>query len=189
MTDDATLSLLLNRVAMQDRAALRGLYEAVSGRLMAVVYRMLNDRGASEDVLQDTFVTVWTRAPQFPALRTSPMAWLTSIARNRAIDLMRKRRPETPLQWHDEDGQEHHHDVRDESPTPLEQLLERQSERQLGDCIGRLDEEPRSALVLAYYEGLTHEQLATRLRRPLGTVKAWIRRSLLRLKECLGAPA
>ena len=107
MTDDTTLHALLGRVALQDRAALHELYKASAGRLLAVAYRILNDRGAAEDVLQDTFLTVWTRAPQFPALRTSPLAWLTSIARNRSIDVLRKRRPETPLSWQDDDGDEH----------------------------------------------------------------------------------
>jgi len=189
MTDDATLQQLLSRVALQDRAALRSLYQASAGRLLAIVYRMLDDRGAAEDVLQDTFVTVWTRAGQFPALRTSPMAWLTAIARNRAIDVMRRRRPETPLQWSDADGQEQQHDARDESGSPLDQLLAHQAEGRLGDCMGQLDDEPRAAVKLAYFEGLTHDELAARLQRPLGTVKAWIRRSLMRLKDCLGEPA
>jgi RNA polymerase sigma-70 factor, ECF subfamily len=156
MTDDATLQQLLSRVALQDRAALRSLYDASAGRLLAIVQRMLDDRALAEDVIQDTFVTVWQRAAQFPALRTSPLAWLTTIARHRAIDVMRRRKPETSMTWHDSDGQEHQH-----------------------------DEAPRQAVLLAYYEGLTHEELAARLQRPLGTVKTWVRRSLLQLRSCL----
>jgi RNA polymerase sigma-70 factor, ECF subfamily len=186
MIDEATLQQCLSRVALQDRAALRDLYQAASGRLMAIAFRMLGDRGAAEDVVQDTFITVWTRAAQFPTLRTSPMAWLTAIARNRAIDLLRRRRPEQPLHWQDSDGQEQHVDVADESGSPLDQLLAHQAEGQLGHCMGQIEREPREALALAYYEGLTHDELARRLGRPLGTVKAWIRRSLQRLKECLG---
>lgn len=189
MTDDTTLHALLGRVALQDRAALHDLYKASAGRLLAVAYRILNDRGAAEDVLQDTFLTVWTRAPQFPALRTSPLAWLTSIARNRSIDLLRKRRPETPLSWQDDNGNEHQHDVADESGSPLDQLLTHQADGRLGDCLGQIDPEPRAALKLAYFDGLTHEQLAARINRPLGTVKAWVRRSLLRLKDCMGESA
>ncbi len=189
MTDDATLARLLGRVALQDRAALRELYLAAAGRLLAVATKLLNDRGAAEDVVQDTFVTVWTRAAQFPTLRTSAMAWLTAMTRHRAIDVLRRRRPESPLQWHDADGREHQHDVADSSGSPLDQLLARQAEGALGQCLGRIDAEPRMALLLAYNEGLTHDQLAARLQRPLGTVKAWIRRSLQRLKDCLGEPA
>lgn len=189
MTDDTTLQALLARVALQDRAALHDLYKATAGRLLAVSYRILNDRGAAEDVLQDTFITVWTRAAQFPALRTSPLAWLTSIARNRAIDVLRKRKPETPLSWQDDDGQEHQHDVADGSGSPLDQLLTRQADGRLGHCLEQIDAEPRAALKLAYFDGLTHEQLAERIGRPLGTVKAWVRRSLLSLQECLQAGA
>lgn len=184
-SDEATLHALLARVALQDRAALRALYDATGGRLLAVAQRLLDDRAAAEDVLQDTFVTVWQRAAQFPQLRTSPLAWLTTLVRHRAIDQLRRRRPETSLTWHDEDGQEHQHDVVDESATPPEQLQQSQDQGRLATCLGRLDDEPRRALVLAYYEGLTHEQLAARLARPLGTVKAWVRRSLLQLRGCL----
>jgi len=187
MTDDATLQMLLSRVALHDRHALRSLYDATAGRLLAVVQRMLDDRAMAEDVIQDTFVAVWQRAAQFPQLRTSPRAWLTTIARHRAIDLLRKRRPETSLTWHDDDGQEHQHDVADDSATPLQQLQDRQDDSRLSHCVGRLDDEPRQAVLLAYYEGLTHEELAARLKRPLGTVKTWVRRSLLQLKVCLEA--
>lgn len=185
MTDDATLNALLARVALQDRAALRALYDATAGRLLAVVQRMLDDRAAAEDVVQDTFVTVWQRAAQFPQLRTSPLAWLTTLARNRAIDLMRRRRPETSLTWHDADGNEHQHDLPDDSPAPPEQIEQRQEDGRLAHCMGRLGDDARRAVVLAYYEGLTHEQLAARLQRPLGTVKTWVRRSLQQLKGCL----
>ena len=185
MTDEATLQMLLSRVALQDRAALRSLYDATAGRLLAIVQRMLDDRALAEDVVQDTFVTVWQRAAQFPQLRTSPLAWLTTIARHRAIDLLRKRKPETSLTWHDADGEEHQHDVVDGSATPPDQLQDRQEDGRLSACVARLDEAPRQAVLLAYYEGLTHEELAARLQRPLGTVKTWVRRSLLQLKACL----
>ena len=187
MTDDATLQMLLSRVALHDRTALRSLYDATAGRLLAVVQRMLDDRAMAEDVIQDTFVAVWQRAAQFPQLRTSPLAWLTTIARHRAIDLLRKRRPETSLTWHDDDVQEHQHDVADSSATPPQQLQDRQDDSRLSHCVGTLDEAPRQAVLLAYYEGLTHEELAARLKRPLGTVKTWVRRSLLQLKLCLEA--
>jgi RNA polymerase sigma-70 factor (ECF subfamily) len=187
--DDAVLSTLLSRVALQDRKALNDLYRLASGRLMAVAYRLLGDRAAAEDVVQETFVTVWTRAGQFPALRTSPLAWLTALARNRAIDVRRRRRPETPLQWQDADGNEHQHDAVDESGSVLDLISARQVEHQLGECLGHLEPDPRRAIALAYHEGLTHEELAQRMGRPLGTVKAWIRRSLQRLKDCIGEPA
>ncbi len=186
MSDEATLHVLLARVALQDRAALRELYQACAGRLLSVARRMLGDHASAEDVVQETFITVWTRATQFPLLRSSPMAWLTSITRNRAIDRLRRIRPETPLHWQDDDGRDHSHDAVDASGSPLDQLLARQADGRLGECLGHLDADPRCALALAYYEGLTHEQVASRLGRPLGTVKAWLRRSLVRLRDCLG---
>jgi RNA polymerase sigma-70 factor (ECF subfamily) len=187
--DPTPLNDLLHRVALQDRNALRELYDATASRLLAVAHRMLDDRGAAEDVLQDVFVTLWARAGRYPAVHTHPMAWLTAMVRNRSIDVIRKRRPETPLEWQDTDGEVRSHDVADPTGSPLERLLATQADDRLGDCIARLEAEPRHAVMLAYYEGLTHADLAQRLAKPLGTVKAWVRRSLLRLKDCLGEAA
>ncbi len=186
MSDEiATLSALLSRIALQDRKALTELYNATSARLLAVADRMLRDRAAAEDVLQEVFVNLWTRAGQYPAVQTQPMAWLTAMVRNRTIDTMRRKRPEVPLQYQDADGEERQHDVADDSATPLEQLLAVESDQRLGQCMERLDAAPRQVVMLAYYEGLTHVDLAARLGHPLGTIKAWVRRSLLRLKDCM----
>jgi RNA polymerase sigma-70 factor (ECF subfamily) len=187
MTPTATaLDDLLGRIALQDRRALRALYDATVDRLLAVAARLLGDRAAAEDVVQEVFVTVWTRAGQLPELRAHPMAWLTAMVRNRAIDQLRRHRPEVPLQWQGEDGEEHAYDAPDESGGPLDRLLAAQSDQRLGECMGHLDDEPRQAVLLAYYEGLTQAELAARLGKPLGTVKAWVRRSLARLKDCIG---
>ena len=169
-----------------DEAAALALFQGHARRLRGLAYRMLGELAAAEDVVQDTFIAVWTRAPQFPTLRASPMAWLTSITRNRAIDVLRSRRPETPLEWRDAEGEEHQHDVADDSASPMERLIEQQCDGRLAHCIGALETEPRQAVALAYYEGLTHEEVASRMQRPLGTVKAWVRRSLQRLKDCVG---
>lgn len=190
MSDEAAeLSALLGRLALRDRQALTTLYQATSHRLLAVADRLLRDRGAAEDVLQEVFIQLWSRAGQYPAVHAHPMAWLTATVRNRSIDVLRRKRPETPLQWRDADGEEHQHEVADERPGALEQLMAAQTDDQLGRCLGRLEEAPRQAVVLAYYEGLTHADLAQRLGHPLGTVKAWVRRSLLRLKLCMESGA
>jgi RNA polymerase sigma-70 factor (ECF subfamily) len=183
--DAAELSALLARVALHDRMALRTLYEATAPRLLAIAQRLLDDRGAAEDVVQDAFVTVWTRASSFPTLHTHPLAWLTSIVRNRAIDQLRRRRPEVPLDLDIDDAPALQ--LAAEGPTPPEALMARQSEGKLDECVNRLEDEARRALLLAFYDGLTHEALAARLQKPLGTVKAWLRRSLLRLRDCLAA--
>lgn len=187
--DESTLHGLLGRIALQDRQALRQLYELCGGRLLAIAQRTLDDRAAAEDVVQEAFVTIWQRAAQFPVLRTSPLAWLSTLVRHRAIDHRRRRRPEVPLQWTGADGEEHAHDVADDGAGPVQRLIERQDELRLGHCLGTLASDPRQALALAYYEGLTHEEVAHRIGRPLGTVKAWVRRSLGRLKDCLGEAA
>ncbi len=189
-TDAALLHGLLARIAQQDRPALRALYDATAGALLGVAYRVLNDRAAAEDVLQEVFVGVWRKAAQLPELRSHPMAWLTATVRNRAIDTLRQRRPEQPLHWQDADGEERSFDVPDENtPSPPEQLESVQCDQQLTDCLQQLEPEPRHAVQLAYFEGLTHAELAERLAKPLGTVKAWVRRSLDRLRLCMGEAA
>lgn len=189
MTAAPALDQLLSRIALQDRRALRELYDATVDRLLAIAARLLDDRAAAEDVVQEVFVTVWTRADQLPELRQHPLAWLTAMVRNRAIDVLRRRRPEVPMQWTGHDGEEHSHDIADASGAPPDQLQAAQGEHHLEDCLGELEDEPRQAVLLAYFEGLTQPELAARLGRPLGTVKAWVRRSLGRLRDCLGEPA
>lgn len=181
---------LIQRVALQDGQALRRLYEATSGRLLAIAHRLLDDRGAAEDVLQEVYMGLWHRGASIPQPCRQPLAWLTTLVRNRAIDVVRRRRPEQPLQWVDADGEEREIDLADETAAPPEQIEHAQEDARLAECVQRIAEEPRQALLLAYYEGLTHQEVAARLSRPLGTVKAWVRRSLLSLQSCLGgAPA
>jgi RNA polymerase sigma-70 factor (ECF subfamily) len=183
------LEALLQRVVQRDAAAFRVLFETTSGRLLAIATRVLDDRAAAEDVLQEAYLAIWHRNAQVPVPCRQPLAWMTTLVRNRAIDVARKRRPEVPLQWQDADGEERSFDIADESGTPPELLQGAQEDARLGECLGRIQEEPRRALVLAYYEGLTHIEIAERLTRPLGTVKAWVRRSLLGLQDCLQGQA
>ncbi len=179
---------LMQRVARQDGAALRRLYEATAGRLLAIAHKVLDDRAAAEDVLQEVYLGLWHRAERIPQPCHQPLAWLTTLVRHRAIDRARRQKPEVPLQWEDADGETQQIDVPDESASPPEQIEQRQDDARLATCVGRLPDEPRAALLLAYDEGLTHGEIAERLQRPLGTVKAWVRRSLLALRECLAAP-
>jgi RNA polymerase sigma-70 factor, ECF subfamily len=188
-TDADTLHSLLGRIRLRDQRALRDLYELTGGRLLAIAQRLLQDRGAAEDVLQEVFLTLWEKIEQMPALQSHPLAWLTSLVRNRSIDAMRKRRPEDPLEWQDADGNTRTHDITDENSVPLKQLLESESDNELSRCMQLLAEDAREAIRLAYFNGLTHQELAQRLQRPLGTIKAWVRRGLLNLRECLGEPA
>lgn len=176
---------LLARVALKDQAALQALYKLVAGRLLAVAMRITHDQGLAEDVVQDVLVGVWHQTTRCAPGQSMSLAWLCVVTRNRAIDHMRKVRPTVSLTWEDDDGQEHQHDVAQPDSDPVCQLQHHQDDQQLMRCLAALDDTPRQALVLGYYEGLTHAEIAARLHKPLGTVKAWVRRSLLSLKLCM----
>lgn len=189
MDERDEVSELLARVGLRDAQAFEALYRRVAGRLMAVALRVMQDRAAAEDVLQEVFAALWNRADHAAPGQHCSLAWLCVVTRHRAIDLLRKRRPEEPLHWRGEDGEELVHDVPADDASPIEQLLAREGDAQLAHCMGELEAEPRRALLLAFQDGLTHAEIARRMARPLGTVKAWTRRSLMRLKGCMEAPA
>lgn len=181
----AAVAQLLSRVVLRDATAFQRLYQLVASRLLAVAVRVVQDRALAEDVLQDVFVHLWNRPQAGTPGQVLSLSWLCVVTRNRAIDALRKRRPEAPLYWCDAEGQEQVHDAVAEGGSPLELLLAEEDGSRLGRCMGEIDTEPRRALLLVYYEGLTHAELAERLARPLGTVKAWMRRSLARLRDCM----
>lgn len=181
----AAVAQLLSRVVLRDATAFQRLYQLVASRLLAVAVRVVQDRALAEDVLQDVFVHLWNRPQAGTPGQVLSLSWLCVVTRNRAIDALRKRRPEAPLYWCDAEGREQVHDAAAEGGSPLELLLAEEDGSRLGRCMGEIDTEPRRALLLVYYEGLTHAELAERLARPLGTVKAWMRRSLARLRDCM----
>jgi len=189
MDDRDEVASLLARVALRDARAFEALYRLVASRLMAVALRVTQDRAMAEDVLQEVFVTVWNQSAAASPGQQLTLAWLCVVTRHRAIDLLRKRKPEQPLHWQDENGDEQMHDLQDESGSPMEQLLAHEDGAQLGHCMDALEPEPRRALLLSFYDGLTQAEIALRMQRPLGTIKAWTRRSLMRLKGCMEALA
>ena len=189
MDDRDEVSQLLARVALRDAQAFEALYRLVASRLMAVAVRVTQERAMAEDVLQEVFVSIWNRSTDAAAGQHRTLAWLCVVTRHRAIDLLRKRKPEEPLHWHGENGDERTHDAQAEGGSPLDQLLAHADDTQLTHCMGTLEPEPKPALLLAFYDGLTHMEIAQRMARPLGTVKAWTRRSLMRLKGCMEAMA
>lgn len=189
MDDRDEVASLLARVALRDARAFEALYRLVASRLMAVALRVTQERAMAEDVLQEVFVTVWNQSAAAAPGQQLTLAWLCVVTRHRAIDLLRKRKPEQPLHWQDENGDEQMHDLQDESGSPMEQLLAHEDGAQLGHCMDTLEPEPRRALLLSFYDGLTQAEIALRMQRPLGTVKAWTRRSLMRLKGCMEALA
>ncbi|MEO7774870.1 MAG: sigma-70 family RNA polymerase sigma factor [Steroidobacteraceae bacterium] len=173
-----SLDELLRRCGRRDVKALEALYRETSGRLLGVLVSMLRDRAQAEDVLQETFVRVWARAPQFDDYRGSAMAWLVSIARHRAIDVMRSRKSTTSLDDLQLAGIE---------PVAEPQIAPESSATAgaLEHCMQQLSQSQQRCIELAYVRGLSHEEIAGSLRSPLGTVKSWVRRALLSLKLCL----
>jgi len=170
----------LTRVAGGDRAALRIVYQDTSAKLFGVCLRILNDRSEAEDVLQDVYVTVWRKAATFDPARASPITWLVAIARNRAIDRLRasavSRRAEAI---------ENAEAVRDEAPAALDLVVAAEQQARLKTCLDELEERQSSVIRSAFLDGMTYEQLAERMNVPLGTMKSWIRRGLIKLRACL----
>jgi RNA polymerase sigma-70 factor (ECF subfamily) len=184
------LARLLARTGLGDRAAFATLYERTSPHLFTVVLRIQRDRAQAEDILQEVYVNVWRAARSFDAAHSQPLTWLTAIARNRAIDSLR--RVQTRPQVHSglgdlaDDGEDDVYDtVADPGPGPLELLSAASETRALERCMQALSSLQRQSLALAFFQGLSHAEVAEQLRQPLGSVKSWVRRALLALKDCL----
>lgn len=176
---DVDADELMTRVGTGDREALAALFAAEAGRLVAVVRRLVRRVDLAEEVVQETFVTAWQKAPAFDRSRGGARGWLTTIARNKALNMLR-------------DGSRIDHADADD----LTGLAERGAgadrayallpdTEALKTCLDRLDEDRRRCVLLAYVGGYTHEEIAGSLGSPVGTVKAWIRRSVIALQECL----
>jgi RNA polymerase sigma factor (sigma-70 family) len=141
----------------------------------------------AEEILQEAFVSVWHYAATYDAAKSQPLTWLTSIVRNRCLDQRRRREVDTVSVAHASDDDAPARDIAAEGPTPVELLLAGAQARSVRDCVEALDAGPRQAIALAFFQGLSHAELAAHLREPLGTVKSWIRRGLERLRRCLDA--
>ena len=176
------LAELLAACARRDRAAFERLYRASAPKLFGVALRILRREDWAEDVLQECYVRIWDHAPEYRAGLAAPMTWMTSIVRNRCLDWLR--RPN--LEVVDEDG-ELLEAVPGNDPGPLAALQGGREALALKHCLEALEGKQRQAIALAYLDGLSHSELAAHLREPLGTVKTWVRRGLLRLKACLAA--
>jgi RNA polymerase sigma-70 factor, ECF subfamily len=174
------LEQLLGRCAAQDPKALEQLYQRVAGILLAVVMRIVRQRDLAEDALQDVFVRIWLQSRQYDQIRGRPLAWMISIARYRAIDLMRAQRRAVPIVEEDLPPQLISSDA---APDASGESSRTQSALQR--CLEILSAPQQRCLLLAYQEGLSHTAVATALGLPLGTVKGWIRRGLQSLRRCL----
>lgn len=175
------LVTLLRRVAARDKAAFSALYQATSAKLYGVILRILVRRDISDDVLQEVFIRIWERAVDYDAGKGSPIAWMAAIARNRALDEVRRK---TPVSM--EDAPETL-EVASDEPSPLDNLNQSQDMQRLARCLDGLEADRRDMVVLAYRQGMSREELAVRYGRPVPTIKTWLRRSLAQLKDCLAS--
>lgn len=180
-SDDARMHLAETLVAVggEDRAAFHELYRLTSAKLFGITLRICGNREAAEDVLHEVYLIVWRRAGAWEPGRASPITWLATIARNRAIDWRRAQgvRRAQPM----EDAP----DIPDPAPSAERVLVAAGERHTLLDCMEELDARQRDAIRTAFFDGLTYGQIAEQRAVPLGTAKSWIRRGLARLRECL----
>ena len=171
---------LIAAIAREDRMAFRTLYSAASAKLFGVAFRILQDRAEAEDAVQEVFTRVWLNARRFDAERARGMTWLIAIARNHAIDRLRARpKPNA--------GEEAMLAVRDPNPGAEAQVVAKGEARRIVDCFETLEPPKAEAIRGAYLSGLSYEVLSVRHDVPLNTMRSWLRRGLLKLKECLDA--
>src|SRR4029079_14936010 len=188
------LSRLLARAGVGDRAAFATLYERTSSHLLGVVLRINRDRAQAEDILQEVYVNVWRAASSFDAAQSQPLTWLTSIARNRAIDSLRRQQTQPRMRaasafgcGGESEDDDVYETVADDAPGPLELLSRAADARSLAACMDQLAATQRQSLALAFLQGLGHGEVGPQMRQPLGTIKSWLRCSLVALKGCLDA--
>ena len=172
------LAPLMRSVAAGDRDALATLYRRTSAKMFGICIRLLGNSGEAEEVLQEVYLTVWRNAARYDSAKASPITWLAVVARNRAIDRLRLRRlPTAPLA----DAAE----VADEGESAVDMIERDQEASRLARCLDELEERQRAMIRAAFLDGATYPELAERESVPLGTMKSWIRRGLIRLRGCL----
>lgn len=183
----AQLKVWLAKVAIKDRDAFHSLYLAASPKLFGFALRILIKRELAEEVLQESFVSIWKNASSYRDSLAAPMTWMTTIVRNKAFDLLRRTDAAAELDADTFDPQILEAMASDD-PTPIEALDMTQDAKALARCLARLDALHRQAIALAFYHDLSHSEVAEQMKLPMGTIKTWIRRGLERLRLCLTKP-
>ena len=163
----------------EDRAAFSTLYNLTSAKLFGVCLRICGERQAAEDVLSEVYLTVWRRAGAYEPGRASPISWLATIARNRAIDWRRSSGRKVAITLDEAP------EVADPEPSAEQRMVTNDEDHRLHLCLDQLEDKQRGAIRTAFFDGLTYAELAEREGVPLGTMKSWVRRGLMRLKDCL----
>lgn len=176
----AELTAAMQRLAAGDEAALDQIYRATSAKLFGICLRILNDTKEAEDALQDVYVSLWKRADRFDPERASPISWLATFARNRAIDRLRTgkvRKGAVPV----DEAME----LPDQAPLAEALLIDDERNERIHHCIETLQDNQRDNIRTAFFDGATYAELAEQADVPLGTMKSWIRRGLQNLRKCL----
>ena len=176
------LAVLLAQSARGDQAVFRDLYELTAPRLLGIALRILRSRALAEDALQESYLSIWHRASSYRPDKGDPLAWMTTIVRNRCFDWLRQSKQEQAA----ETGTVPTDELADENPGPLEQAALSDQSRALDRCLEELEPAQRQSIALAFLYGLSHAEVAAHLRQPVGTVKSWIRRGLQRMGRCNG---
>lgn len=175
----ADISALINRVAKQDRAAFAKLYQATAPKLLGVVLRIVKERPWADEVIQEAYLKIWQRAGLFDAGKASPVTWLVSIARNKAIDELRKHPAGRTTTDHAMD------EMVSRQPTVQDVMEDQQVVNKLNQCIDQLEKDRQNIVRLAYLSGWSREELANQYEQPVNTIKTWLRRALQDIKGCL----
>lgn len=178
MAAAADIERLIGQVGLKDRRAFDALYSNTSAKLFGVALRILNNRAEAEEVLQEAFVKIWQNADRYAANGLSPMTWLITVTRNQAIDRIRRRKlPQV--------GIDQAAELPDAGPTPEQAAVASSERARIDGCLDQLETDRAEAVRGAYLDGLSYQELADRHDVPLNTMRTWLRRSLIRLKECL----
>jgi RNA polymerase sigma-70 factor (ECF subfamily) len=176
---ETTLEILFTRVAARDAAAFRALYEATAPKLLAIAIRIVRRRETAEDVVHDIFVKVWTGAASFDPSLGSALGYLATLTRNRALDQARKKTENSS------EDMPNMLEIVDNAPSPEAFAADRAELRAVLSCLETLPAGQRQSILAAYIEGATGPEIAAKLSVPLGTVKTWLSRGLIALRECL----
>jgi RNA polymerase sigma-70 factor (ECF subfamily) len=174
------LKELLAACALNDRQAFAQLYELTSAKLNGVILRILGREAWAQDCLQEAYVKIWNKAGDYRPYVALPMTWMMTIARNQALDLLRRQRRE----FLSDEPAKAEQEI-DAELLPMDRLQQDDAGRMLQRCLQQLQEQQRQVIALAYFRGLTHDEMARQTGTPLGTIKTWIRRGLEQLRSCL----
>lgn len=180
VNDKDQIEALIAQVALGNKDAFSDLYDATSAKLLGVCLRVLKERAAAEDAMQDVYVKIWNKAGRYQVTGHSPMSWLITIARNTAIDRLRTRKPERDIDDYSDR-------IVAQSPTPEQSAVNASQAARIVRCLDTLEQDRRDAITGAYLDGDSYQTLAERFDVPLNTMRTWLRRGLASLRECMAA--